>query len=71
MILGDANPALLGAAALQNLADFVGQPAKGGGLVLIAGPAYMPAAYRDTPLARLLPFSLAEGRRAIPIRPPC
>ncbi len=57
VILGDANPALLSAAALQNLADFVDQPAKGGALVLIAGPSYMPAAYRDTPLARLLPFS--------------
>ncbi len=58
VIVGDANPALLGATALANLADFVGQPAKGGGLVLIAGPAYMPAAYRETPLSRLLPFSL-------------
>src|SRR5208282_4560875 len=37
VILGDANPALLGGAALQNLADFVGQPAKGGSLVLIEG----------------------------------
>ncbi len=50
------------AAALQNLADFVDQPAKGGALVLIAGPSFMPAAYRNTPLARLLPFS-AEGAR--------
>jgi hypothetical protein len=41
---------------LQNLADFVDQPEKGGALILIAGPSYMPAAYRDTPLARLLPF---------------
>ncbi|MEN6449903.1 MAG: VWA domain-containing protein [Thermoguttaceae bacterium] len=60
VILGDANPALLGAPSLQNLADFVAQPAKGGSLVLIAGPSYMPAAYLDTPLARLLPFSLGN-----------
>ncbi len=60
VIFGDVNPALLSAAALQNLADFVDQPAKGGALVLIAGPAFMPAAYRQTPLGRLLPFA-AEG----------
>jgi hypothetical protein len=55
VIFGDVNPAMLNAAALQNMADFVDQPAKGGALVLIAGPSYMPSAYRDTPLARLLP----------------
>ena len=64
VILGDVNPALLSPAALQNLAEFVDQPAKGGALVLIAGPAFMPAAYRQTPLGRLLPFA-AEN-----VRPP-
>jgi hypothetical protein len=62
IILGDADPALLNSKALQNLADFVDQPAKGGALVLIAGPSFMPAAYRNTPLARLFPFP-AEGPR--------
>jgi hypothetical protein len=62
VILGDANPALLSPAALQNLADFVDQPAKGGALVLIAGPAFMPMAYRQTPLARLLPFAAENAR---------
>ncbi len=66
IIFGDVNPALLNATALQNLADFVAQPAKGGALVLIAGPSFMPAAYGDTPLARLLPFRM--DRRAIPAR---
>ena len=56
VIFGDVNPALLSPAALQNLADFVDQPNKGGALILIAGPSCMPAAYRDTPLARLLPL---------------
>ena len=65
VIFGDVNPALLSTAALQNLADFVDQPAKGGALVLIAGPSYMPAAYRETPLARLLPFAPASVRRPI------
>jgi hypothetical protein len=62
VILGDVNPALLTSAALQNLADFVDQPAKGGALILIAGPSYMPAAFRDTPLARLLPFPVDRAR---------
>lgn len=64
VILGDADPALLGAAALRNLADFVDQPSKGGALVLVAGTSFMPAAYRDTPLTRLLPFPSPSGRRA-------
>ena len=56
VIVGDANPKMLGEASLRNLADFVDQPAKGGALVLIAGASYMPAAYRDTPIGRMLPF---------------
>ena len=62
VIFGDVNPALLNATAMQNLADFVDQPAKGGSLVLIAGPSYMPAAFHDTPLARLLPFAVDRVR---------
>ena len=33
IILGDVNPALLSAASLQNLADFVDQPGKGGAMI--------------------------------------
>jgi hypothetical protein len=62
VIFGDVNPALLNATALQNLADFVDQPVKGGALVLIAGPSFMPAAYRQTPLGRLLPFAVENAR---------
>ena len=61
VIFGDVNPALLSATALQNLADFVDQPVKGGALVLIAGPSFMPAAYRQTPLGRLLPFAVENA----------
>jgi len=56
VILGDADPKLLSPAMLQNLADFVEQPGKGGALVCIAGPQFMPAAYRNTPVAKLLPM---------------
>jgi hypothetical protein len=59
VILGDADPGLLTPAMLQNLADFVRQPGKGGSLACIAGPRFMPAAYRNTPLARLLPVDVA------------
>ncbi len=68
VIFGDVNPALLSTTALSNLSDFVVQ--KGGGLVMIAGPAYNPLAYRGTPLASLVPVDLAtalapDPRRAI------
>jgi len=63
VIFGDVNPAILSTAALQNLADFVDQPAKGGALVLIAGPSYMPAAVRRDAAGRLLPFAPASVRR--------
>ena len=59
VIFGDVNPALLSPAALQNLADYV---ERGGALVLLAGPDVMPLAYRDTPLARLMPFDPAQAR---------
>jgi len=69
IILGDVNPALLGGPTLQNLADFVEQPGKGGALVLLAGPRYMPQAYRGTPLAPLLPFDLGGVRYPDPAKP--
>jgi hypothetical protein len=61
VIFGDVNPSLLSPAALENLADFVDHPDKGGALVLIAGPNFMPLDYRDTPLARLMPFDPAKA----------
>jgi len=64
VILGDVNPALLSAATLQNIVDFVDQPGKGGALVCIAGSRYMPLGYRDSPLARLLPVDLGSARGA-------
>jgi uncharacterized membrane protein len=55
VILGDVDPrhAKLGEKHMQWLADFVRE--KGGGLLLIAGGQFMPQAYRDTPLADVLP----------------
>ena len=62
IILSDVNPDLLSTAMMENLAAFVDQPGKGGSLVLMAGPRYMPLSYRGTPLARLLPFRLDTVR---------
>ena len=66
VIFGDVNPSLLGPAALQNLADYVDHSDRGGALVAIAGPSFMPKAYVNTALARLLPFDPATAREPAP-----
>jgi uncharacterized membrane protein len=55
VILGDVDPnsTKLGPQRLANLADTVRK--KGGGLLMLAGPLYNPHAYRNTPLAEVLP----------------
>ncbi|MFH1268475.1 MAG: hypothetical protein ABIK89_22360, partial [Planctomycetota bacterium] len=70
IILGDADPALLSTSMMRNLADFVSNhqgaegQGRGGALVCIAGPQYMPLAYRDTPLAPLMPVELGTAESA-------
>jgi len=61
VILGDINPrhSKLGEKQLQWLADFVKE--RGGGLLFIAGSRYNPRAYRDTPLADVLPVEIPPG----------
>lgn len=56
LILGDVNPALLTQSVLENIYEFVN--VRGGGLVIMSGPKYMPQAYRDSPLAPLFPASV-------------
>jgi len=58
VILDDADPALLSESMLQNLAAFVDQPAKGGSLVVIAGPRHLPHRLRETVLEPLVPIQL-------------
>ncbi len=55
IIFGDVNPALISETMLEGVVEFVDRPGLGGAVVFIAGPQFMPAAYRDTPLARLFP----------------
>lgn len=61
VILGDVDPhhPLLGEKHLQWLAEFVRE--KGGGLLALAGPQFMPVAYRDTPLASVLPVDTGRA----------
>ncbi|MBI2824869.1 MAG: VWA domain-containing protein [Planctomycetia bacterium] len=65
LIFGDVNPTFLGRGVMRNVADFVTE--KGGGLVCIAGRRFMPAAYRDTPLASLLPVEFDGASAGQPI----
>jgi hypothetical protein len=60
VILGDADPELLGTGSMQALADFVAK--RGGGLMFLAGEVYNPLAFRNTPLEPLIPVKLAEAR---------
>ncbi len=66
VILGDVNPKgnnkKLGTEWLKDLQDFVKN--KGGGLLMIAGERDAPQAYKDTPLAELLPIDLIGDRPA-------
>ncbi|WP_254509977.1 VWA domain-containing protein [Anatilimnocola floriformis] len=56
LILGDVNPALLTNSVLENIYEFVN--VRGGGLIMMAGPKYLPLAYRDSPLAALFPANV-------------
>jgi hypothetical protein len=60
VVLGDADPDLIGSTGLQLLHDFVTQ--SGGGLMVVSGPRFTPLAYRNTLLANLLPVDLDTTR---------
>lgn len=64
LIFGDVNPSFLSRAVMENIVAFVEQ--RGGGLVVLAGPRYTPLAYRDTPLAALLPVNLETASMPLP-----
>ena len=65
VIFGDVNPTLLGPNVMRNLHEFVTE--KGGGLVFISGLRFTPDAYRDTPLAALLPLEFDGAAPGTPI----
>jgi hypothetical protein len=61
IIVGDVDPRSrkLGEPRLRDIADFVKE--RGGGLLVIAGSQYNPHAYKDTPLASVLPIELGKA----------
>jgi len=56
VVLGDVPPDSLGAERMEALVKLVGET--GGGLIFLSGPNFNPSAYRNTPLAPLLPVDL-------------
>ena len=70
ILLGDVDPRRLGTAQLESLASFVSEA--GGSLAVLAGKRFMPAAYRFSPLASLLPIearAATTGNATRPIQP--
>jgi hypothetical protein len=62
IILGDVSPRRFTAEQLGFLRKFVAD--RGGTLVVIAGPDYMPLSYADTALSELLPVRLNGGDKS-------
>ncbi len=55
LIVGDLDPRRLGRSVMRNIKSFVTE--KGGGLILVAGPRFMPERFVDVePIVDLLPF---------------
>ena len=54
LVFGDVNPAFLSVSVMQHIVDFVME--RGGGVMFLSGPQFTPLAYRDSPLATLLPI---------------
>lgn len=67
VILGDVRPEVFTAEQLASLREHVA--VRGGGLIWIGGEGATPDAWRGTPLADLLPFSLSSSR-TFPIAEP-
>jgi len=63
LILGDLNPALLGNWSMELVRSFVRD--SGGGVLLIAGAQFNPAAYRGTPWEELVPLDLTESQSPV------
>ncbi len=59
VILGDLRPGLFGQEQLESLRWLVSQ--RGAGLLMIAGPGAMPGAWRESPVADLIPFAIPAG----------
>lgn len=56
VLFGDCNPELFSASTLNHLREFVKE--RGGGLLFLSGPRYLPVEYRESPLRELFPVRL-------------
>ncbi len=63
VILGDIDPRILSAAQLSDLNDFVNK--FGGGLIVVPGKRFGPAAWRGTPMEKLLPVEVDTTRQTV------
>ena len=63
IVLGDVGPETLTPETLEILDDFVAK--RGGSVITIAGPNFMPHAFADTPLANLLPVAFDPSTRPL------
>lgn len=67
IVIGDVRPEMFSREQLQQIRDHVAND--GAGLLFIAGPGPTPNAWRATPLADLLPFTLATDPAAVAAKP--
>jgi hypothetical protein len=66
IIMGDLPPTVFSHQQLEQIRDVVS--IRGVGLLWIGGPGATPSAWRETPLADLLPFSLSGGEAGAGVR---
>lgn len=62
IVLGDVDPKGFATQQMEAIVEFVDK--FGGGLMMVAGRRFNPGAYRNTPLAKMLPVTLADPNRA-------
>lgn len=62
IVLGDVDPKGFASQQLEAIAEFVDK--FGGGLMMVAGRRFNPAAYRGTAIAKMLPVTLSDDRFA-------
>lgn len=67
IMLGDVEPAALTRSQVAAMRKFVAD--RGGTLVVVAGPLYMPHSYTQTPLAELLPVQVMPGDKPVMVGP--
>jgi len=67
LILADMNPTFLSPSVMNHIYEFV--TVRGGGVIFVAGPKFMPLAFANTPLAPLLPMEIDSVQAPDPAIP--